>query len=37
LPAADFERLIRESRLHDILTEDDAMRTHSKLAAYVRK
>jgi diguanylate cyclase len=37
LPASDFERLIRESRSRDILTEDDAMRTHSKLAAYVRK
>jgi EAL domain-containing protein (putative c-di-GMP-specific phosphodiesterase class I) len=37
LPAADFERLIRESRSEDDLTEEDAIRTHSKLAAYVRK
>jgi diguanylate cyclase (GGDEF)-like protein len=37
LPAADFERLIRESQLDDVLTEEDAIRTHSKLAAYVRR
>jgi EAL domain-containing protein (putative c-di-GMP-specific phosphodiesterase class I) len=38
LPAADFERLIRESRALNIpLSEDDAIRTHSKLAAYRRK
>jgi diguanylate cyclase len=37
LPAADFERLIRKSRSDDVLTEDDAARTHSKLAAYIRK
>jgi diguanylate cyclase (GGDEF)-like protein len=37
LPAADFERLIRESHPADVLTEDDANRTHSKLAAYVRR
>jgi hypothetical protein len=37
LPASDFERLIRESRQADVFTEDDASRTHSKLAAYVRK
>jgi diguanylate cyclase (GGDEF)-like protein len=36
LPAADFERLIRESHPADVLTEDDANRTHSKLAAYRR-
>ncbi len=36
LPAVDFERLMRESRARNILTEEDAMRTHSKLAAYVR-
>jgi diguanylate cyclase (GGDEF)-like protein len=36
LPAADFERLIRESHPGDVLTEDDASRTHSKLAAYRR-
>jgi diguanylate cyclase (GGDEF)-like protein len=36
LPAADFEHLIRRSRPTDVLTEDDAMRTHSKLAAYRR-
>ncbi len=35
LPAADFERLIRESHGCDDLTEDDAVRTHSKLAAYI--
>jgi diguanylate cyclase len=34
LPATDFERLIRESRECDDLTEEDAIRTHSKLAAY---
>jgi diguanylate cyclase (GGDEF)-like protein len=37
LPAADFERLMRQSRSDDILTEEDAVRTHSKLAAYLRK
>jgi diguanylate cyclase (GGDEF)-like protein len=37
LPAAAFERLIRESRADDTLTDDDAVRTHSKLAAYVRR
>jgi diguanylate cyclase len=37
LPAAAFEKLIRESRSRDVLTEEDAMRTHSKLAAYIRK
>jgi diguanylate cyclase len=37
LPAVKFERLMRESVVHDMLTEDEAMRTHSKLAAYVRK
>lgn len=36
LPAADFEHLIRRSRPTDVLTEDDAIRTHSKLAAYVQ-
>ncbi len=36
LPAADFERLIRESHPADALTEDEATRTHSKLAAYRR-
>ena len=35
LPAADFERLIRASHAADVLTEDEASRTHSKLAAYV--
>ncbi|MGB6308267.1 MAG: EAL domain-containing protein [Steroidobacteraceae bacterium] len=34
LPAGDFERLMRESHCDD-LTEDDAARTHSKLAAYI--
>jgi len=37
LPAADFERLIRESRAQDVLTDEEATRTHSKLAAYVRR
>jgi len=37
LPATDFERLIRESHPADVLTEDEASRTHSKLAAYVRR
>jgi diguanylate cyclase (GGDEF)-like protein len=37
LPAADFERLIRKSRSDGDLTEEDAVRTHSKLAAYVRQ
>ncbi len=37
LPAADFERLVRESQPADVFTEDDASRTHSKLAAYVLK
>jgi diguanylate cyclase (GGDEF)-like protein len=36
LPAADFERLIRESHSTDVFTEEDAIRTHSKLAAYRR-
>jgi len=37
LPAADFERFIRESRaLTTPLSEDDAIRTHSKLASYRR-
>jgi EAL domain-containing protein (putative c-di-GMP-specific phosphodiesterase class I) len=37
LPAAEFERLMRESRRSAPLSEEDATRTHSKLAAYVRK
>jgi diguanylate cyclase (GGDEF)-like protein len=38
VPAAEFERVIRESRALDMpLSEDDAIRTHSKLAAYRRK
>jgi diguanylate cyclase (GGDEF)-like protein len=38
LSAGDFERLIRESRARDTtLTEEDAVRTHSKLAAYMQK
>ena len=37
LPAAEFERLIRDAHANDTFTEDDAVRTHSKLSAYVRK
>jgi diguanylate cyclase len=38
LPAAEFERLIRESRAQQApLTDEDAARTHSKLAAYRRQ
>jgi diguanylate cyclase (GGDEF)-like protein len=37
LPAADFERLMRESCDAAPFTDDDAARTHSKLAAYIRK
>jgi diguanylate cyclase len=37
LPAAEFERLIRDAHANDRFTEDDAVRTHSKLSAYVRK
>ena len=37
LPATDFERLIRGSHADDTLSEEDAVRTHSKLAAYVRR
>jgi diguanylate cyclase (GGDEF)-like protein len=37
LPAADFECLIRGAQSNDDLTEEDAVRTHSKLAAYVRR
>ena len=37
LPAADFERLIRESRSPDDFSDEDAARTHSKLEAFVRR
>jgi EAL domain-containing protein (putative c-di-GMP-specific phosphodiesterase class I) len=37
LPGNEFERLIREKANSEPLTEEDAMRTHSKLAAYRRK
>jgi len=37
LPAADFERLMREARPDDDFTDDDAARTHSKLEAHVRR
>jgi diguanylate cyclase (GGDEF)-like protein len=38
LPAAEFERLMRDSRAQEPpLTEADAICTHSKLAAYRRK
>src|SRR6202044_3723278 len=36
LPALEFERLIRDSHSSDAFTEEDAARTHSKLAAYIR-
>ncbi|MEP6883384.1 MAG: EAL domain-containing protein [Gammaproteobacteria bacterium] len=35
--ASDFERLIRKSHSDDVFTDEDAIRTHSKLAAYIRK
>jgi diguanylate cyclase len=34
LPAADFERLMREARPYDDFTDDDAARTHSKLEVH---
>ena len=37
LPAADFERLMREARPDDNFTDDDAARTHSKLEARVHR
>jgi diguanylate cyclase len=37
LPADQFQRLIRDARSRDFLTEEDAVRTHSKLSAYKRK
>jgi diguanylate cyclase len=37
LPATEFERLIRDAHANDTFTEDDAVRTHSKLSAYVRR
>jgi len=37
LPAADFERLMRQSIDAAPFSDEDAARTHSKLAAYVRK
>jgi diguanylate cyclase len=37
LPAEQFQRLIRDARSHDALTEEDAVRTHSKLSAYKRQ
>jgi diguanylate cyclase (GGDEF)-like protein len=38
LPAAEFEQLIRNSHAaHDSWTDEDAIRTHSKLAAYLAK
>jgi diguanylate cyclase (GGDEF)-like protein len=38
LPAAAFERLIRESHSKNAtLSEEDAVRTHSKLEAYIRR
>jgi diguanylate cyclase (GGDEF)-like protein len=37
LPAAEFERLIRESRSADGFSDEDAARTHSKLEAFIRR
>jgi diguanylate cyclase len=38
LPAVEFEQLIRKSRAADASwTDEDAIRTHSKLAAYLSK
>ncbi len=37
LPAAEFERLLRKAHSDEPLSEADALRTHSKLAAYVRR
>jgi EAL domain-containing protein (putative c-di-GMP-specific phosphodiesterase class I) len=38
LPGDEFERLVREkAQGSQPLTQEDAMRTHSKLAAYRRK
>ncbi len=37
LPADQFQRLIRDARSYDLLTEEDAVRTHSKLSVYKRK
>ena len=37
LPAVDFEALFRQSHAHNMLSDEDAIRTHSKLAAYIRK
>ncbi len=36
LPAADFERLMRDTRGGEVFTDEDAARTHSKLS-FVRK
>ena len=38
LPAAEFEQLIRTAHAtHESWSDEDAIRTHSKLAAYLRK
>ena len=37
LSAVDFEALFRQSHAHDVLSDEDAIRTHSKLAAYIRR
>jgi diguanylate cyclase (GGDEF)-like protein len=37
LPAEQFQRLIRNARSQDVLTEEEAVRTHSKLSAYKRQ
>jgi EAL domain-containing protein (putative c-di-GMP-specific phosphodiesterase class I) len=36
LPASEFERVIREKAAMQPLSQDEALRTHSKLAAYRR-
>jgi EAL domain-containing protein (putative c-di-GMP-specific phosphodiesterase class I) len=36
LPATEFERIIREKAEGQPFTQDEALRTHSKLAAYRR-
>jgi hypothetical protein len=37
VPSREFERVVREKAQADNFTQEDANRTHSKLAAYRRK